>query len=62
MANKERSRIHNLLCKMNDEDRSQLCCLLIKSGYAVRIGKERPGGRGQTKYFVEYWEEENQND
>ena len=62
MANKERSRIYNLLCKMNDEDRSQLCCLLIKSGYAVRIGKERPGGRGQTKYFVEYWEEENQND
>ncbi len=62
MANKERSRIHNLLCKMNDEDRSQLCCLLIKSGYAVRIGKERPGGRGQTKYFVEYWEEnENEN-
>ena len=47
---------------MNDEDRNQLCCLLIKSGYAARIGKERPGGKGQTKYFVEFWEEaENDN-
>jgi len=57
MADQNRQRIHNLLCKMNDEDRNQLCCLLIKSGYAVRIGKERPGGKGQTKYFVEFWEE-----
>lgn len=24
---------------------------------AVRIGKERPGGKGQTMYFVEYWVE-----
>jgi hypothetical protein len=46
---------------MNDDDRNQLCCLLVKSGYAVRIGKERPGGKGQTKYFVEFWEE-NDND
>ena len=57
MADQNRQKIHNLLFKMNDDDRNQLCCLLIKSGYAVRIGKERPGGKGQTKYYVEYWEE-----
>lgn len=28
-----------------------------EAGYAVRIGKERPGGKGQTMYFVEYWVE-----
>lgn len=43
MADAKRHRIRNLLQKMNDEDRSTLCLLLIKSGYCVRIGKERPG-------------------
>lgn len=52
-----RTRIKNLLMKLNDEDRNMLCCLLIKAGYAVRVGKERPGGKGQTMYFVEFWEE-----
>ena len=50
MADQSRQRIHNLLCKMND-DRNQLCCLLVKSGYAVRVGKERPGGKGQKLSF-----------
>ncbi|MBR1374257.1 hypothetical protein IJ556_07410 [bacterium] len=57
MAEQNRNRIKNLLKKLNDEDRNTLCCLLIKAGYAARIGKERPEGRGQTMYFVEYWEE-----
>lgn len=57
MANQERHKIRNLLQKLNDEDRNTLVCLLAKAGYAVRIGKERPGGKGQTMYFVEYWEE-----
>ena len=52
-----RYRIHNLLGKVNDDDRQSLVSLLCKSGYSVRIGKERPGNKGQTKYFVEYWEE-----
>lgn len=56
----ERQRIYNLLSKLNDEDRNSLCCLLIKAGYTVRIGKERPNGKGQTKYFVEYWKEKNE--
>lgn len=57
MAKQGRHKIKNLLTKLNDEDRNTLCCLLIKAGYAARIGKERPGGKGQTMYFVEYWEE-----
>lgn len=59
MDNQERHKIRNLLHKLNDEDRNTLVCLLAKAGYAVRIGKERPSGKGQTMYFVEYWEEEN---
>lgn len=56
MAENAKYKIRNLLMKLNDEDRNTLCCLLIKAGYTVRIGKERPGGKGQTRYFVEYWE------
>lgn len=52
-----RKRIRNLLFKLNDEDRNTLVCLIAKAGYSVRIGKERPEGRGQTQYFVEFWEE-----
>jgi hypothetical protein len=58
MADTSRHKIRNRLQKLNDDDRNQLVCLLAKAGYAVRIGKERPGGRGQTIYFVEFWEEE----
>lgn len=58
MGEQQRYRIKNLLQKLNDEDRNTLCCLLIKAGYAVRIGKERPGGKGQTMHFVEFWEED----
>lgn len=53
----KKHKIKNLLKKLNDEDRNTLCCLLIKAGYVARIGKERPGGKGQTQYFVEFWEE-----
>lgn len=57
MVKQGRHKIKNLLMKLNDEDRNTLVCLLAKAGYAVRIGKERPGGKGQTMYFVEFWEE-----
>lgn len=52
----EKHKIKNLLQKLNDADRNTLCCLLIKAEYAARIGKERPRGKGQTMYFVEFWE------
>ena len=60
MKDQERFRIKNLLFKLNDEDRNILCCLLVKAGYAVRIGKERPGGKGQTQYYVEFWREDDE--
>lgn len=58
MADGKRQRIYNILGKINDEDRQQLCVLLIKAGYAARIGKERQGDKGAYTYFVEYWREE----
>lgn len=54
---KPRKRIENLLNKLNDEDRSALACLLIKAGYAVKIGKDVPEVKKTVKYYVEYWEE-----
>ena len=58
MADGKRQRIYNILGKINDEDRQQLCVLLIKAGYDARIGKERQGDKGAYTYFVEYWREE----
>lgn len=60
MENNEHTKyqIKNLLSKLNDDDRSALCCLLIKSGYAVRIGKKRIEGKKTVMYYVEFWEEE----
>lgn len=62
MADSKRHKIKNLLQKLNDEDRNTLCCLLIKAGYAVKIGKEQPENKRQTMYYVEYWEEANTNE
>jgi hypothetical protein len=62
MADTSRHKIRNRLQKLNDDDRNQLVCLLAKAGYSVRIGKERPGGKGQTMYFVEFWEEAIEDD
>ena len=55
--NKPRNRIENILGKLNDEDRSILAGILIKAGYAVKIGKTVPEGKKAAKYYVEYWEE-----
>lgn len=43
---------------LNEEDRLALAGLLIKAGYAVRIGhREIPGNtKGKKEYVVEYWE------
>ena len=39
--------------RFNDEDRLALAQLLIKAGYTVRIGKEKPDGK-TTVIFVGY--------
>ena len=38
---------------LNDIDRLELCRLLIKAGYTVRIGSEKVGS--SSVRVVEYW-------
>ena len=54
----DKQRICNLSGKLNDEDRQDIAAYLIKAGYTVRIGKERPGDKGAYQYFVEFWKED----
>ena len=41
--------------KLNDEDRLELCRLLIKSGYTVKLVKEKPEGKNQYEKSIEFW-------
>lgn len=43
---------------LNESDRLELARLLIKAGYAVRIGRAK-NAKGVAETFVEYWKEEN---
>ncbi len=53
----ERQRIYSVKgTSLNEADRLQIASLLIKAGYTVKIGREKP--KGSYIYFVEYWEEE----
>lgn len=46
---------------LNENDRLELARLLIKAGYSVRMGREKPQGKQNAAYinFVEYWEASN---
>ncbi len=58
MPDSNRQRIYPVLKgKINDDDRTAMTALLIKAGYTARIGSEKPNGKGQSIYFIEYWEE-----
>jgi hypothetical protein len=43
---------------LNESDRLELARLLLKAGYTVNLGREKPAGKqgGAYVYFVEYWE------
>ena len=41
---------------LNDADRLELARLLIKAGYTVRVGSEKPPGKTTNVYFVEFTE------
>ena len=43
--------------RLSDEDKLDLCRLLVKAGYAVRIGRENVGTGEKKRYerFIEYW-------
>lgn len=51
----DRQRIY---CTRADE-REALVTILARNGYTVRIGKEKPAGKSQPVFFVEYWREGN---
>jgi len=56
----KRQRIYTMNgAKVNDNDRLELANMLVKFGYCVKIGKERPQGKttGAFTYYVEYWSE-----
>lgn len=40
---------------LNDQERLELCRLLVKAGYTVRIVAEKPSGSGTAVRVVEYW-------
>ncbi len=44
--------------QLNKEDRLELAKLLVKAGYTVRVGREKPQGKRAYVYFVEYKEDE----
>lgn len=44
--------------RWNEEDRLELAKILLKAGYTVRIGKEKPPGKSTNVIYVEYLEDE----
>lgn len=45
---------------LNEAKRLEIAKLLIKAGYAVKIGIEKP--KNTNVYFIEYWDEQTKND
>ena len=56
-----KQRIYSLKTgSLNENDRLEIARLLLKAGYAARLGRERPIGKsnGAFDYFIEFWEGE----
>ena len=45
---------------LNEAERLEIAKLLIKAGYAVKIGIEKT--KNKNVYFIEYWDEQTKND
>lgn len=44
--------------RLNEQERLELSRLLVKAGYAVKQGREKPNPKNTTyKYYIEYWED-----
>lgn len=53
----DKQRIYGLArTGLNESDRMEIARLLIKAGYAVRIGRDK-NAKGVTEAFVKYWKE-----
>lgn len=54
----ERKRIYVLKGRtLTDAERLELCRLLIKAGYAAKLGKEKQSGKQTYEHFIEFWED-----
>lgn len=61
----QRNRIYSLrkgTVQWNEEDRLTLCNILLKAGYAAKLGRGIVPGTenkktAQHEYYVEYWED-----
>jgi hypothetical protein len=47
---------------LNETDRLEIAKLLIKAGYTVMLGKEKPGNSKTYNHFVEYFEDDKHED
>ena len=48
--------------RLNEQERLELSRLLVKAGYAVKQGREKPNPKNTTyKYYIEYWEDKNES-
>lgn len=55
----QKQRIYSVKSNsLNEADRLEIARLLVKAGYAVRIGRERAKPNAPYIYFVEFWEVE----
>ena len=55
---REKQRISSVKDKgLNEQERLELAKLLIKAGYVVKIGREKPPGKNSYVYYVDYWED-----
>lgn len=55
----EKQRIYSLKSgSLNESERIEIARLLLKAGYAARLGREKPQGKPSSayEYFVEFWE------
>ena len=56
-----RQRIYALKGRqLNDTERLELCRLLIKAGYAAKLGKEKPQGKNTYEHYIEFWEDKSE--
>ena len=59
----KKNRITSLKAgSLNENDRLEVAKLLLKAGYAAKLGRSRPIGKstGAYEYYVEYWEDNNE--
>lgn len=45
---------------LSETEKLDLCRLLIKAGYAAKIGKCKPQGKNTYEHFIEFWEDKSE--